>query len=206
MSPLVAMFRRKRNHPDADAPTAVLDPPPPPGAAPPPPPDVTATLVQETGVDFPAGTDLDKLVGPVPSTRRRGKLRRRLRHLRGVREVLLRDLGGMVFQIHRAERDGDHSVQAVVSEKLHRLAGVDRELRDLEAILDDRRGMVIREPGISGTCPNCGELFGSEARFCWACGTPVAPGAMRPPTALPRPHVESTAVQLPPPPPPPPPA
>jgi hypothetical protein len=187
------MFRRKRTEPDQDAPTAVLDPPNT---------DVSATLVQS---DIPAGTDLDKLVGPVPSTRRRGKLRRRLRHLRGVREVLLRDLGGMVFQVHRASRDGDQSVQAVVSEKLHRLAGVDNELRDLEALLDDRRGMVVREPGISGTCPNCGELFGSEARFCWACGTPVAPGAMRPPTALPRTYVESTAAQLPPPPPPPPP-
>jgi hypothetical protein len=199
------LFRRKRNQdspPAADAaPTAILDPPPPP------PPEVQATVVQELAI--PAGADLDKLVGPVPSTRRRGKLRRRLRHLRGVREVLLRDLGGMVFEVHRAERTGDDSVQTVVAEKLARLAGVDRELRDLEAILDDRRGMVVREPGISGTCPNCGELFGSEARFCWACGTPVAPGALRPPGALPGRYVESTAVQLPPPPttpPPPPPA
>jgi hypothetical protein len=188
------MFRRKRTEPAQDAPTAVLEP------------DVTTQVVAETGLDIPAGTDLDKLVGPVPSTRRRGKLRRRLRHLRGVREVLLRDLGGMVFQVHRASRDGDEAVRPVVDEKLARLAAVDRELRDLEAILDDRRGLVVREPGISGTCPNCGELFGSEARFCWACGTPVAPGAMRPPTALPRTYVESSAVQLPPPPPPAPPA
>jgi hypothetical protein len=176
-------------------------PPPPPGAS-----DVTAEIVPpEAGLDIPAGTDLDKLVGPAPTTRRRGKLRRRARHLRGVREVLLRDLGGMVFEVHRAQRDGDKGVQQIVGEKLVRLAGVDQELRDLEAILDDRRGLVVREPGISGTCPNCGELFGSEARFCWACGTPVAPGAHRPPTALP--HIESTAVQLPPPPaaPPPPP-
>jgi hypothetical protein len=41
--------------------------------------------------------------------------------------------------------------------------------------------MVVREPGIGGTCAVCGELFGSDARFCWACGTPVAPGAIRPP-------------------------
>jgi hypothetical protein len=199
------LFRRKpkEDPPPAaeDAPTTILDPPPPP--------DVQTTVVQELAI--PAGADLDKLVGPVPSTRRRGKLRRRLRHLRGVREVLLRDLGGMVFEVHRAERTGDQSVQAVVTEKLARLAAVDRELRDLEAILDDRRGLVVREPGISGTCPNCGELYGSEARFCWACGTPVVPGAQRPASALPRRAVESTAVQLPPPPvappaPPPPPA
>jgi hypothetical protein len=40
--------------------------------------------------------------------------------------------------------------------------------------------MVLREPGIGGSCPLCGELHGSDARFCWACGTPVAPGAARP--------------------------
>jgi hypothetical protein len=192
------LFRRKRSAPDP--------PPPPPGGE----DAVTAVLVEETGLDIPAGTDLDKLVGPAPGTRRRGRLRRRLRHLRGVREVLMRDLGGMVFEIHRAERTGDQAVQAVVTDKLARLAGVDRELRDLEAILSDHRGLVVREPGISGTCPNCGELYGSEARFCWACGTPVAPGAQRPATALGgRGHiaVESTAIQLPPPPltPPPPP-
>jgi hypothetical protein len=185
------MFRRKH-----DAPTTELPPPPPS--------DVTAEIVP---VDIPAGADLDKLVGPAPTTRRRGRLRRRLRHLRGVREVLLRDLGGMMFEVHRASRSGDAAVQSVVDEKLARLATVDRELRDLEAILDDRRGLVVREPGISGTCPNCGELFGSEARFCWACGTPVAPGAHRPAEAVgagPR-AVDSTAVLLPPPPPPPPP-
>jgi hypothetical protein len=188
-------FRRKRNDTE-DAPTAVL------GADPPPPPPDTAQVV---AVDIPAGADLDKLVGPAPTTRRRGKLRRRARHLRGVREVLLRDLGGMVFEVHRAARTGDGTVQSIVDEKLTRLATVDRELRDLESILDDRRGLVVREPGISGTCPNCGELYGSEARFCWACGTPVAPGAQRPPEALPTRVIESTAVQLPPPPPPPPP-
>jgi acetyl esterase/lipase len=32
---------------------------------------------------------------------------------------------------------------------------------------------VLREPGIGGVCPSCGELFGSEAVFCWRCGTQV---------------------------------
>jgi hypothetical protein len=187
-------FRRKRIE-EEDAPTAVLG-----GEA--PPPD-TAAIVPEAGPDIPAGTDLDRFVGSAPTTRRRGRLRRRARHLRGVREVLLRDLGGMVFEVHRSERTSDGSVQTIVDEKLSRLARVDRELRDLESILDDRRGLVVREPGISGTCPHCGELYGSEARFCWACGTPVAPGAHRPPEALPTRVIESTAVQLPPPPPPP---
>ena len=154
--------------------------------------------VAGTGLDLPAGTDLDKLVGSAPTTRRRGRLRRRLRHLRSVREVLLRDLGGLVFEARRAARDGEPAVRQIVETKLTRLSAVDAELRDLEGLLDDRRGLVVREPGISGTCPSCGELHGSDARFCWACGTPVAPGVQRPPAALV--HVEGTAVPLPPPP------
>jgi len=181
------LFRRKRAAADA----------PPPDAAP-----------SGEVVVLPAGTDLDTLVGDRPTTRRRGRLRRRLRHLRGVREVLLRDLGGMVFEVHRA---GAGETPAVAG-KLTRLAAVDAELRELEASLDDRKGMVVREPGIGGTCPNCGELFGSDARFCWACGIPVAPGAQRPPEAVRSaalisagPHIDSTGVELTPPPPPPPP-
>jgi len=131
----------------------------------------------------PAGTDLDALVGEQPSTQRRSRLRRRLRHLRRVREVLLRDLGGMVFEIHRSGQAGAEAQSRLVGSKLARLDAVNRELHELEQILGDRRGMVMREPGIGGTCPLCGELYGSDARFCWACGTPVAPGAARPVTA-----------------------
>jgi hypothetical protein len=132
---------------------------------------------------LPAGTDLDALVGDRPSTQRRGRLRRRLRHLRRVREALLRDLGGMVFEIHRSGQAGAEAQSRLVGAKLARLDAVNGELHELEEILDDRRGMVMREPGIGGTCPLCGELHGSDARFCWACGTPVAPGAVRPVTA-----------------------
>lgn len=189
----MSLFRRKRE------------------AGPPPPPQPGGALV------LPAGADLDKLVGERPTTRRRARLRRRLRHLRGVREVLLRDLGGMVFEVHRA---GAHD-SPVVGQKLARLAMVDAELRELESALDDRKGMVVREPGIGGTCTNCGELYGSEARFCWACGTPVVPGAQPPPSAVgamppppsapptavlaPGAHIEGTSEDLPPPPPPTPP-
>lgn len=118
--------------------------------------------------------ELDALVGEPPSSRRRGRLRRRLRHLRRVREVLLRDLGGLTFELHRS---GSGEGGAVLDGKLARLAAVDREIRDLEDHLDDHRAMIVREPGIGGTCAACGELFGSEARFCWACGNPVAAGA-----------------------------
>jgi hypothetical protein len=118
--------------------------------------------------------ELDALVGEAPSSRRRGKLRRRLRHLRRVREVLLRDLGGLTFELHRTGAgEGGH----VLEGKLGRLAAVDQEIRALEDQLADHRAMIVREPGIGGTCEQCGELFGSEARYCWACGSPVAVGS-----------------------------
>ena len=140
--------------------------------------------VTDTGVPaLPAGTDLDALVGERPTTQRRGRMRRRLRHLRRVREVLLRDLGGLVFEIHRSGQAGAEAQSRLVGAKLARLDTVNQELHELEGILGDRQGMVLREPGIGGTCPLCGELHGSDARFCWACGTPVAPGAARPVTA-----------------------
>ena len=117
--------------------------------------------------------ELDALVGEAPSSRRRGRLRRRLRHLRRVREVLLRDLGGLTFELHRsASGEGG----PVLEGKLARLSAVDREIRDLEEHLSDHRAMILREPGIGGTCTACGEIFGSEARYCWACGNPVAAG------------------------------
>jgi hypothetical protein len=117
--------------------------------------------------------ELDALVGEAPSSRRRGKLRRRLRHLRRVREVLLRDLGGLTFELHRT---GSGEGGPALDGKLARLSAVGREIRSLEDQLSDHRAMIVREPGIGGTCAECGELFGSEARFCWACGNPVAAG------------------------------
>jgi len=136
----------------------------------------------------PAGTDLDLLVGERPTAKRRGRMRRRLRHLRRVREVLLRDLGGLMFEIHRSglELAGEGPAQDQLARKLERLARLDAELRELEEILSDRRPMVLREPGLGGACPTCGELYGTDARFCWACGTPLAPGAAHPVTPLSR--------------------
>jgi hypothetical protein len=129
---------------------------------------------------LPAGLDLDALVGEQPTSRRRGRMRRRLRHLRRVREVLLRDLGGLVLEIHRSGEAGSEAHSRLVGAKLARLSSVAAEIAELQDVLADHRRMELREPGIGGSCPLCGELHGSEARFCWACGTPVAPGAARP--------------------------
>jgi hypothetical protein len=103
---------------------------------------------------------------PAPSWRVRGRLRRRLRYLRAAREVALRDLGGLVFDLHRFERERPDLVKA----KLESLGELDRERRELEIALGDPRETdVLRVPGLA-SCPSCGELMPSAARFCPSCG------------------------------------
>jgi hypothetical protein len=101
-----------------------------------------------------------------PSFRDRGRLRRRLRYLRRVRELGFRDLGGLVFDQHRFNRPNEELVRG----KLAALQGVDTELRALETLLDDPRPIhELREPGIAA-CVRCGALHGTDARFCPSCG------------------------------------
>ncbi|HYF25466.1 MAG TPA: zinc ribbon domain-containing protein, partial [Baekduia sp.] len=116
---------------------------------------------------MPAGAEPQEL--QAPSFRDRGRLRRRLRYLRRVRELGFRDLGGLVFDLDRFGRQGDHLVRG----KLAALRAVDDELRALERALDERRDVLeLREPGIAA-CPRCGALHGSDARFCPSCGVPL---------------------------------
>ncbi len=120
---------------------------------------------QPTG-DVPAGQEP---MPERPSFRQRGRLRRRLRYLRRVRELGFRDLGGLVFDQHKFARVSEELVHG----KLSALAAVDAELRALEHALNDRRPLTeLREPGIS-VCPRCGALHGSDARYCPSCGVPV---------------------------------
>src|SRR3954462_302574 len=115
----------------------------------------------------PAGAAPEDVAPARPSFRDRGRLRRRLRYLRRVRELGFRDLGGLVFDLHRFGRQGDDLVRG----KLTALDAVDRELRAIERVLDDRRDIIeLREPGIAA-CPRCGALHGSDAKFCPQCGT-----------------------------------
>ena len=99
---------------------------------------------------------------PSPATSaRRGKLRRRIAFLRAARELLLRDLGGFIYELHRTAHDIEHEAHRRLREtKLARLSRVDAELHELEYRLDDvRRQVLVREPGVGGECPHCGELF-----------------------------------------------
>ena len=132
---------------------------------------VVTEAAPETGAEaadaVPAGAEPAPPTGP--SFRDRGRLRRRLRYLRRIRELGFRDLGGLVFDLDRFGRDRQDLVRA----KLDALAAIDRELRSLEVALDDVRPVEeLQEPGIT-SCPTCGALHGSEARFCPSCGTPV---------------------------------
>jgi hypothetical protein len=138
---------------------------------------------------LPAGVDPEEIARR-PNTRRRGSLRRRLRYLQRVREVMLRDLGGLVYEIRRREPG---AAEALVDAKVQRLAAVDAELRELEEALGPRGETVLREPGIGGSCPACGELHPSDARFCAGCGSALPPQAAPPAAEEPAPGPAPTA-------------
>ena len=51
---------------------------------------------------------------------------------------------------------------------------LDTEVRGLESRLGEpHAGTLLREPGIGGTCPECGELHASDAHYCARCGAPL---------------------------------
>ena len=58
--------------------------------------------------DLPAGLDADELAAHPDSSARRARLRRRIEFLRSARELLLRDLGGFAYELHRTARDSEH--------------------------------------------------------------------------------------------------
>jgi hypothetical protein len=96
----------------------------------------------------------------------RGRMRRRARFLRKARELAYRDLGGLVFNLHRFGQRND----ALVLAKLGNLAYIDNELRTLENALGERQPItVLREAGITA-CPRCAAIHSSEDRFCPHCG------------------------------------
>lgn len=104
-----------------------------------------------------------------PGFRSRGRARRRARFLRKARELAYRDLGGLVFNLHRFGARND----ALVLAKLTTIGHIDAELRAIEAMLQERRPVtVLREAGIT-TCPRCAAIHSSEDGFCPNCGLPV---------------------------------
>lgn len=125
----------------------------------PPPPD-------EPG-DLTAGQDPEQAQPASPSFRERGRLRRRLRYLRRLRELQLRDAGGLVYDLRRFGRENPD----LVRKRLDGIASTDAELRGLETTLDDRRPLwEVTDPALGGMCPRCAAYYPLDAHFCADCG------------------------------------
>jgi hypothetical protein len=106
----------------------------------------------------------------------RGRMRRRARFLRKARELAYRDLGGLVYNLHRFGQRND----ALVLAKLGTLGQIDTELRTLEGALAEHQSItVLRDAGITA-CPRCAAIHGSEDRFCPNCGLAMDRHAERP--------------------------
>jgi hypothetical protein len=123
----------------------------------------------------------------------RGRVRRRARFLRKARELAYRDLGGLVFSLHRFGRRNDELVLA----KLSTLSRIDAELRALESSLAERQPVtVLREAGITA-CPRCAAIHSGEDRFCPSCGLPLSRKVDLPIGAAPVAAAPATAQALP---------
>src|SRR5271154_5314018 len=114
-------------------------------------------------------------------------MRRRARFLRKARELAYRDLGGLVFNLHRFGQRNDTLVIA----KLTTLGHIDAELRSLETALKEHQPLtVLREAGITA-CPRCAAIHSGEDHFCPNCGLSMSrqadvPIGAAPPAQAPR--------------------
>jgi hypothetical protein len=131
----------------------------------------TGTQDEERSAD--AGTASDPTEVAQPGFAARGRMRRRARFLRKARELAYRDLGGLVFSLHRYGQRND----ALVMAKLATLRHIDAELRALESTLASHAPVtVLREAGITA-CARCAAIHSSEDRFCPNCGLSMGPHA-----------------------------
>jgi hypothetical protein len=97
----------------------------------------------------------------------RGRVRRRVRYLRRLREVQLSDLGGFMVELERVGRDRPDLVRQKVAAALR----TDAELRALEHSLGAEQPLCERrEVGVGGACERCDAVHGSADRFCANCG------------------------------------
>lgn len=141
--------------------------------------DVQATS-PATEVQTPASQDASN---GSPGFSERGRMRRRARFLRKARELAYRDLGGLVYNLHRFGQRND----ALVLAKLSTLGQIDVELRALEGALAEHQPVtVLRDAGIAA-CPRCAAIHGSEDRFCPNCGLAMDRRAERPVAGPPAP-------------------
>ena len=122
------------------------------------------------GSDVPAGIDRGADAVSTTGSRERGRMRRRLRELRRLREAQLLELGALVLEAHRHGRDD----ASIIKTKAAEAAATDTEARELAEALDANAGLdTVIAAGIAGPCPTCGTLASTSARFCSTCGTPL---------------------------------
>lgn len=122
------------------------------------------------GTDVPAGIERGADAVAPTSSRERGRMRRRLRELRRLREAQLLELGALVLEAHKHGRDDS----PVIKTKAAEAAATDAEARAVAGALEADAGLdTIVAAGIAGPCPTCGTLTSTAARFCATCGTPL---------------------------------
>jgi hypothetical protein len=122
------------------------------------------------GSDVPAGIERGADAVAPTSSRERGRMRRRLRELRRLREAQLLELGALVLEAHKHGRDGS----PVIKTKAAEAAATDAEARAVADALETDAGLeTVVSAGIAGPCPTCGTLASTVARFCSNCGTPL---------------------------------
>lgn len=161
---------------------------------------ISGTTISDAPAQPPQG---EPPAGAAPASeptgfRSRGSARRRARFLRKARELGYRDLGGLVFNLHRFGQRND----ALVLAKLTTLAHIDTELRALEGMLGERQSVtILREAGVTA-CPRCAAIHSSEDNFCPNCGFSIShqadlPIAAPAPTATPTPTGGPTSTTVP---------
>src|SRR4051794_8895226 len=130
------------------------------------------------GSAVPAGQEPPAPDAPAtPVTAERGAMRKRVRRLGRIREVRLRELGALVVELRRLERDNPE----LVARKVAELQALDEELRGLRDALGEQRTVEqVVEAGIAGTCARCRALIATDDRFCSRCGLAVEPAAAAP--------------------------
>jgi hypothetical protein len=122
------------------------------------------------GSDVPAGIERGADAVAPTGSRERGRMRRRLRELRRLREAQLLELGALVLEAHKHGRDDS----PVIKSKAAEAAATDAEARAVAGALGTDAGLdTIVSAGIAGPCPTCGTLASTAWRFCSTCGTPL---------------------------------
>src|SRR2546427_4433083 len=99
---------------------------------------------------------------PAPRAVSAGALRRERRALRKLRDVRLRDLGGLMLELYRRGAFRED----LVAEQCAQLVGIDDRLATIDAALS--------RSGVDRRCV-CGAPILRGSRFCSACGRALAP-------------------------------